>query len=66
MSTGMVLIWVLCAIAGLLLAPHRRQTPVQGFLLGLLLGPLGLLIVLLVPPRKKKAPATQPAGQPSD
>lgn len=62
MSTTMVLIWVLCAIAGMLLAPHRRQTPVQGFLLGLLLGPLGLLIILVFPPRKKKSePVNQPA-----
>lgn len=43
---------VICAIAGLILAPHRYRTPVEGFLLGGLFGPIGLLVILLWPGKK--------------
>jgi hypothetical protein len=53
-TEAFVLIAVVCGIAGLLLAPHRNRTPVEGFLLGLLLGPLGVLLILAWPGKTEK------------
>lgn len=51
-DSTVVLVWVLCAIAGLLLAPYRRRSQVEGFLLGAVAGPLGLLVILAWPGKK--------------
>lgn len=57
MSTEtLVLAAVVCGILGAIVAEYRHRTRVEGALLGLLLGPIGVLIVLAWP---GKAP-TQP------
>jgi hypothetical protein len=46
-----VMLWVVCAIAGGFAAQWRggSRTQTEGFVLGLLLGPIGLLLILLWP-----------------
>ena len=55
-SNTVVLVWVACAIAGLLLAEHRNRGKVEGFLLGLICGPLGLLVMLAWPGKPSSPP----------
>ena len=50
----MLLLWAVFGILGAVLAEYRRRTVVEGALLGLLLGPIGVLIVLLWPGKKTK------------
>jgi len=62
-SNVLLLIWVLCGFFGAAVAEKRNRTLVEGALLGLLLGPIGVLIVLLWPGKKDEA--TSPSDQPS-
>lgn len=43
-------IWLVCAILGAVLASARKTSPIAGFALGLILGPLGVILVLVQKP----------------
>jgi hypothetical protein len=43
------LLWLLCGCVGGSIARHRGRSGLEGFLLGILLGPMGLVIALLLP-----------------
>lgn len=43
-----VVVWIVSAIACYLIAQSRDSTPVSWFVVGLLLGPLGVLLALAV------------------
>lgn len=47
-----VIIWVVCGIAAGALYQGKGGSAVAGFLMGLIFGPLGILIVLVVKPNK--------------
>jgi len=44
-----ILIWVVCAVASSAIAGSKGNSGCAAFILGFLLGPLGLLIVVLMP-----------------
>jgi len=46
---GFVAFWIICAFIGLAIGSSKGQAA-AGFLLGLLLGPVGLLIALIMKP----------------
>jgi hypothetical protein len=48
-----ILIWFLFAIGCVISASNKNRNVVGWFLLGILLGPFGLLYILLVNPKKK-------------
>lgn len=45
-----------CAIVGTLLSKHYRGRELVGFLLGLILGPLGLLLIFAISDQRPKCP----------
>lgn len=53
-----VMLWVVCAIAGGFAAQWRggSRTQTEGFVLGLLLGPIGLALILLWPGKAPSQP----------
>lgn len=55
-----VVLWIVCAVAGALLAQERTGEAAGGFLLGFLLGPIGLLIILA-----RKPTAVPPVAPPT-
>ena len=61
-TNTLVVAAVAFAILGAALAEYRRRTILEGALLGLLLGPIGVLIVLLWPGKKE---ADEPVSQPA-
>lgn len=56
-----VLIWVLFGVAAAIVAAHKKRSGFGWFLLGILLGPFGLLFVLLLPSRQSQLPPASPA-----
>ncbi len=50
-----VLIWVVCGLAGGMIGAQKGE-PVVGFILGLLIGPLGELVVLRSSGKGKTCP----------
>jgi hypothetical protein len=67
MSTEtLLLVVVVCGIFGAVAAEYRRRTLLEGALLGLLLGPIGVLVVLLWPGPKKESEAVSPPAAPVD
>lgn len=57
---------VLCAVAGQYISTAKGRSPNEGAALGLLLGPIGLLIAVLMPTRDARAaePPRQPEPAP--
>lgn len=60
---GLVLVWGVSALLAAWAASRKRE-PLAGLLLGLLLGPLGLLIVLMSPERRPPPTRRTAAGGP--
>lgn len=59
-GSGVVLIiaiWLVCAVGGAVLSGRKNTGASTGFLIGLVLGPIGLLIVALWKPGLPAAPA---------
>jgi hypothetical protein len=57
MTSTTVLIWISCGIITLLISRKKNgPSPFGSFLLGLLLGPIGIIIALLEKPQLPKAP----------
>jgi hypothetical protein len=55
MTIGTALvIWIVCAVVGALIAEHRGGKAWAGAGLGLILGPLGVLIVAVIPQRTEE------------
>ena len=58
--------WLMCAGLGGYVAAQNRRIPAQGIILGLLFGPLGLLVVAClpigdqIPPRRGTGDGTAP------
>jgi hypothetical protein len=50
-----IIIWILFAIGCAISASNKHRNVVGWFLLGILLGPFGLLYILLVNPKEKDA-----------
>ena len=59
MTPLIVLFWIICAIAGGLIG-LRTGHQVFGALIGLLLGPVGVLLVVLCQPKPRTSPAAPP------
>lgn len=49
-----VVILIICAIIGLLIAQNKGNNGLAGFCFGLFLGPFGVIITLVLPENKKK------------
>ena len=64
-TESLLLVIAVCGILGAVAAEYRRRTLLEGALLGLLLGPIGVLVVLLWP-GKKEAESVTPPAVPSD
>ena len=50
-----VIVWLLSGVAAALIWSSKGGSPGAGFLIGLLLGPLGLIIVLVATPSRGKS-----------
>ena len=50
-----ILVWILFAVGCAISASNKNRNVVSWFLLGILLGPFGLLYILLVNPKDKNA-----------
>lgn len=65
MDSGLVFIiglWVVCAIAGGLITQSKGASFVSGFILGIVLGVLGLIIACFTKGPRVLAPPPQPPG----
>ncbi len=58
-----VLIWIVCGIVGAMIASSRGGSGPGGFFLGLLLGPLGVIITLFMGGEKEMAAKQLAAGE---
>ncbi len=56
---GPILIWLFCGVAGSRMMETRGRSGLAGFLLGILFGPLGLIIILLVSDSAEKVAEKQ-------
>ena len=45
--TGVIVVWVICGIVGALIGPDRGYASTTGFMIGLLLGVFGLVLIVL-------------------
>jgi len=51
-----VIIWILCGLAAAAVYSGKGGSPVSGFLIGILLGPIGLIIALISGSQLPKCP----------
>lgn len=61
---ALLLIWVLFGIGCTIAAANKKRCVAGWFFLGLLLGPFGLLFILLLPPLAAPPPQSHPAPLP--
>lgn len=54
--TGCIVVWVICGVITLLIGQKKNINPVGSFLMGGLLGLIGIVIMLLLPAELPKAP----------
>lgn len=59
---GYLIFWILCGIAAAIAASKRGRSSLWWFILGILLGPFGLVFVLLMSPVQ---PAAEPVAAPT-
>lgn len=59
-----LLLWLLFGIIGALIANNKGRSSCGGFALGVLLGPIGVLIVALL--SRQEPQASTPAEEPND
>lgn len=43
-------VWTICAVLAAVIAVNRRTDPIKGFFLGLILGPLGVVLAAVEKP----------------
>jgi ribosomal protein L32 len=53
----MVILWIICAIASGIVG-HSKSRPVLGWVIGIFLGFVGLIIIALLPTNQKQKEAT--------
>lgn len=61
MATVLILLLIICAIAGSLIAAHKNLGRIYGAIAGLFLGPIGVLIVTVERPKPPKGTPAPPS-----
>ena len=52
-TCGVIIFWLICGLIAAYLYRNRGRSELAGFLGGLLLGPLGIILALVTPPDKR-------------
>ena len=54
-------LWLVCGLVAAFIADHRGASGCSGFLLGICLGPIGLVLAFVLKPRVDPTPPTEEA-----
>jgi hypothetical protein len=61
---GVVILWILCSVVSAVIASSHGGSGALGFVIGVLLGPFGIIIAFFLGGEREKAAKTWPSAPP--